>query len=115
MQQGPLKSWYMSIQLPNVNTRRPFGEPCFLHLKHATEMVAQGSCDTMVPTEMTVTLILCAMGTPNFQSLVACDYELLWLFHAICQASLLPLWQDVLLDRTSFQACQHNADTNVSY
>lgn len=34
--------------------------------------------------------------------------------HDICQVSLLPLWQVVVLDRTGFQARPHTADTNVT-
>ena len=94
---------------------RPFGEFCCVHLQHTMEMDVQGSSETMVPAEMTVTSILCAMGTPHFQNLIACDfYELLWLIHDIREVSLLPLWQVVVLDRTGFQARPHTADSNVT-
>lgn len=112
---GPFEKLVPEHQITECHILRPFGESCCLHLQHAMEMEVQGSSETLVPAKMTVTTILCAMGTPYFQSLIASDfYELLTLIHDTCQVSLLPLWQVVVLDRTGFQAHPHTADTNVT-
>jgi hypothetical protein len=112
----PFEKLVPEYQTTECHILRPFGESCCLRLQHAMEIEAQGSSETLVPAEMTVTPILCATGTQRFQSLTACDfYKLLWLMQDICQVSLLPLWQEVVQDRTGFQARLHTADTNVKY
>jgi len=79
---GPFEKLVPEYQATECHILRPFGESCCLHLQHAMEMEAQGFSETLVPAHMSVTPILCAMGTPHFQSLTACDfYELLWLMH----------------------------------
>jgi hypothetical protein len=60
---GPFEKLVPEYQTTECHILRPFGESCCLHVQHAMEMEAQGSSETLVPAEMTVTPILCAMGT----------------------------------------------------
>lgn len=72
---GPFEKPVPEYLTTKCHILRPFGESCCLHLQHAMEMEEQGSSETLVPAELTVTPILCVMGTPHFQNLIACDFS----------------------------------------